>query len=727
MALNNNNREANMPKMMAVSSKGKRHLRRVIAGLSGAGLGAFSTCLWGLGLGDVQSQSYLGQPLNAQIELVSVEGEVDPDNLLVRLISQEEANELGVDYFYTPYKFKFDVTQTGKGYFVQVNSDQPVNEPFLSLLVELRWPSGTVLREYDILLDPPPTVNLASRNEEPETAPQTMSDRLAGEATNKPAPAQAAPAYRMELKPLDTQDGQYQVQSGDTLFGIAERWSEGTDVSLYETSEWLFENNPQAFVRNNRNMIKAGARLSLPDLQEYKVSDEKLESLQSDDDSIVITEKEAEPAKSVAELPDVDNVRDEKTEANSPQDAAATSDVKGLLTVSNVNRDDRTRELIDLLVRENESLKSRIEKLESSEYVATMRELVILQRQEIAELRSELGVNSNEEREEQVDDMLTEIGLDEKVVLSETTVAADQPNTEKAVPVTPEQAQLPEPEDAVVSVDSSNIVSGAVQEQAQKNSWLFWVLFAAGAALAAIFAIIFFVYRKMVSSDFEEEESAEEEQSDLTPLKTVKFHAISDQVEAKKAKAKEDQEDTIAFGDVQIENPDLTENESMPDWLGERAVFDDTDEELAGAIKEIQEEFSNLTLDDESLEEVFGEGDDTLEALTEELPTERVRRPDDEVKLSIAEKMAKYNPEEFKEELDSLAVLEVDEDELDIDEDNDVDAIIYRAMMYCEFKKFDKARELVQSKVELFDDTLLENTLAKIESLENNHQKRANG
>lgn len=744
MILNKNNVIASAHKPLANLSvnRAKARLRRWITAISGVGLSGLSSYILALGLGDVQSQSYLGQPLSARVELVSIDGQVDTDNLIVRQVTGKEAQDMGVDYFYTPYQYQFEIVESDGLYYVKINSRQDIKEPFLSLLVELRWPTGVVYREYDILLDPPPVVTLADRME--EQAKEKASKPQASAPRPKPQSNAPKPAFKMELKPLETDEGQYKVQSGDTLLKIAERWSEGTDASLYQTSDWLFENNPNAFVRNDRNLIKAGATLSLPDLREFKMTDQPAAVNTEQDETVKISDTQAS-AQSLAELPKVDELRDEKTESKGLNDASASGDVKGLLTVSNVNRDDRTRELIDLLVRENDSLKSRIDKLESSEYVATMRELLLLQRQEIADLRAELGVEKDQAREEQVDDMLSKIGLDEKVVLSQQTEAAQTPNLEEAKPLDPKLQKDVRDEEALVKVNNENVVS--MGQDAQDKTWLFWLVFAAGVALSAIFAGIFVFYRKLVPAKQEEEikvEQANDEEDDLTPLKTVKFHAISDddsfdELNHDVGELEDLNEDgRIEYDDIHITSSSELDDDEDQNWYGEKASLDEEDDaELAGAIREIQAEFSNLDLDEDSLREATGSEDEaTLEALTEELPKEqskeekekeKTRRPDEEVRLSIAEKMANYNPRDIREEFESLGVLEVDEDEIDIDEDNDLDAIIYRAMMYCEFKKFDKARELVQSKVNLFDDELLEKTMDKIDGLESNHQKRANG
>jgi pilus assembly protein FimV len=38
---------------------------------------------------------------------------------------------------------------------IRLTTTQPVNEPFLGLLVELQWATGRLIREYTVLLSPP--------------------------------------------------------------------------------------------------------------------------------------------------------------------------------------------------------------------------------------------------------------------------------------------------------------------------------------------------------------------------------------------------------------------------------------------------------------------------------------------------------------------------------------------------------------------------------------------
>ncbi|MFZ2540533.1 MAG: FimV/HubP family polar landmark protein, partial [Gallionella sp.] len=120
----------------------------VVAGLM------LSTTISAVGMGGINVTSGLGQQLKADIELVSVNN-AEKTSLVARLASPEVYKGAGLEY---PYgnKFKFQIESRSNGApYLNVTSAQPVNDPFVVMLVELSWSSGRLLREYTFLLDPP--------------------------------------------------------------------------------------------------------------------------------------------------------------------------------------------------------------------------------------------------------------------------------------------------------------------------------------------------------------------------------------------------------------------------------------------------------------------------------------------------------------------------------------------------------------------------------------------
>ncbi len=118
-----------------------------------------------LGLGDIEMRSALNQPMNAQIRLTSVQpGEAD--GMLVTLAAPDAFNRAGIERSQVLKSLKFTVDYEGPSPVIRISSTSPVVEPFLNFLLEVQWPTGRMVREYTVLLDPPVfmTPNATARN-----------------------------------------------------------------------------------------------------------------------------------------------------------------------------------------------------------------------------------------------------------------------------------------------------------------------------------------------------------------------------------------------------------------------------------------------------------------------------------------------------------------------------------------------------------------------------------
>src|SRR5215470_13235506 len=93
---------------------------------------------WALGFGDIELQSALNQPFQAQIALVATPDELQ--GLKVALASPEafERNRIDRPGYLT--RFEFKITTSGGRSVVQVTSHEAVIDPFVTLLVEATWP-----------------------------------------------------------------------------------------------------------------------------------------------------------------------------------------------------------------------------------------------------------------------------------------------------------------------------------------------------------------------------------------------------------------------------------------------------------------------------------------------------------------------------------------------------------------------------------------------------------
>jgi pilus assembly protein FimV len=153
-----------------------------------------SSEVWAIGLGDINLDSALNEPLRAEIELLSATPE-ELSNLVVSLASADTFDRYGIDRPFYLQEIEFNVLSNGpNGPVVQVRSRSPITEPFLTFLVEATWSSGRLLREYTVLLDPPtyapptyapPVVQQAPAVEAPRRATPTDSARI---ERQRPAP-----------------------------------------------------------------------------------------------------------------------------------------------------------------------------------------------------------------------------------------------------------------------------------------------------------------------------------------------------------------------------------------------------------------------------------------------------------------------------------------------------------------------------------------------------------
>lgn len=230
------------------------------------------------GLGRLSVQSALGQPLKAEVEVTAVAREEAP-TLAVKLASQSAFRQAGLDFNPALAQLRFTLERRGEtNYVVSISSLNPVNEPFLDVLLELTWATGRVLREYTVLLDPPAL--RAAAELIPPVVPQGASpSRVAASpsaaAGPAPAPSPSAAATAAERPasaswepsapppPAAAAGDSYLVKPGDTLGRIAAA-NKAPSVSLDQMLVAMFRANPSAFVGDNMNRLIAGRALTIP-------------------------------------------------------------------------------------------------------------------------------------------------------------------------------------------------------------------------------------------------------------------------------------------------------------------------------------------------------------------------------------------------------------------------------------------------------------------------------
>ena len=117
------------------------------------GLTIVSQSTLSLGMGNIQVYSSLDEPLRATIELMT-SPEEDLQNLTVKLASSDDYKKVGLDKSFVPTNIVVKLDEDNP-YLIKVTSNGAVSEPIISLLLDVDWNNGRILREFTVLLDPP--------------------------------------------------------------------------------------------------------------------------------------------------------------------------------------------------------------------------------------------------------------------------------------------------------------------------------------------------------------------------------------------------------------------------------------------------------------------------------------------------------------------------------------------------------------------------------------------
>ena len=270
----------------------------VVSTLLALALAVASLPVLALGLGQIKVLSPTGQPLVAEIPVISSDPS-ELQQLQARLASPETFRRIGLE---PPQgavaNLQFAVALDAEGNpVVRVTSPVAIDQPLLTFLLEVDWGQGRLVREYSVLVDapesavavaqppiqapqPPPSSTVLRPGEAVQpvaTTPDVRTEALPPEPAPTPEPATPEPAtppapppapvppptVAVETPPANP--GEYgPVQRGQTLSEIASGMGRG-DHSLNQTMLALLRTNPDAFIDGNINLLREGAVLRMPE------------------------------------------------------------------------------------------------------------------------------------------------------------------------------------------------------------------------------------------------------------------------------------------------------------------------------------------------------------------------------------------------------------------------------------------------------------------------------
>ena len=570
----------------------------LIVGLLGA---FFTNAVFALGMGQLKLNSSLNEPLDAEIELLNI-GDLGELEMLVGLGSRKDFEAAGVErlFLLTDLRFKVDLSVPGKP-ILRVTSRKPIREPYLDFLLELQWPSGRLLREYTLLLDLPVYATeraAAKKVKAASVSPQPQPKKQASvtSQTNQSRTAPSTPSSRAtsNKQPLNSNNGEYRVASGDTAWSIA-RKIKPDDASIMQSLAAIKQANPQAFINDNINLLKKGAVLRLPDSADIsRLSPQAANAVVDFSPESAITEnKTAQPqldataSKASSKAPVADgggrlklaapgddsNVTSESVSGGNSSGSASGTAARG--TEKLENEFAIFQEELDKTQRENQELKARLSNME--EQIATMSRMVEIGDDSLraAQVASTLEAEEDPSSEQTTSEQTTEQGGDsdqavamEDSAVSEATEQVDEQT--KTAEVANAQPATGINEGSATENDSPAKKDGAKEGGFDLQYWIDLLLYPFIALAAILLAIILF---------FKKRKSDDEPEDELSLQSLVEKEAVEDDDDLDTGLDEEDKqvlEESVSEFDEQelkdLKELELAEGEDL-DPLGEADIY----------------------------------------------------------------------------------------------------------------------------------------------------------
>jgi len=239
-------------KTRGASSTQKTLLPLIAVGGSLAGVPASA-----IELGELTTHSRLGQPLRASIAYALGPNERLSDSCVSLGAGASASGLPGVGRA---------TISIGDG-TILLTGKTPIREPMVTanVVVDCAY-TANLSREYMLFIDPPGTSfdQPASADSSPVAAAAPARQSSPVRRTAAVATRSATTASAVKQDPIGTST-RYRVQAGDSLSLIAER-IENRSIGLWSAVNAIFAANPDAFINNDPNKLKAGSWLTIPSL-----------------------------------------------------------------------------------------------------------------------------------------------------------------------------------------------------------------------------------------------------------------------------------------------------------------------------------------------------------------------------------------------------------------------------------------------------------------------------
>ena len=690
------------------------------------GLTIVSQSTFSLGMGNIQVYSSLDEQLRSTIELTSGSDE-NLEGLSVKLASTEDYKKVGLDKSFVPSNIKVSLSDDDPN-IINVTSNGPVSEPIVSVLLDVNWNNGRILREFTILLDPAVydvntpdsqvnnVVVEAIQDDSSYDADSVVDEE---ETTNKVYTNEDVSQYArdtstettetVEAEVMDEEDSytaesyasEVYVNAGDTLWRIANQNKLG-GLSTNQMMIAIYNNNSAAFIDNNINRLIKGSKLSMPSMaeaeaisyaealaevrshnQSWSAQDSDYSSYQTEDSYDDDYQDDTSSLDYGVQLSGGDSDGSDSGQTN----AEATGDDSGQLSAEDEYNQ----------ASENEDLQERITELE--DIVEQQQAAIEITDDSMSNLESQLSeVNDDtavddeslaavtDEMTDDVWDTSIDDGSDDlsdnsvaESLTDETMLTDDMDDVDESTAVDDgtETAMTDSVEDNAKDSSTGAVAKTTVKTKQEESfidqsiNWvmanLMWVLIGLGALV-----LLLVVPRFLRSSEVEEDETSFLD--DIKQRNREKAEAAEVDEDAAETKmnnplGSEDHTDTAAHEALEDDPFDSdTDDEDVLAELDKSITFDETDQD------EDSEDDDDL-FDNDDNEPVDSDDFDLDGFLNDDLDDDMSVTADHSDTMKQAQVEPESESDEFDVDLDDLDDLDLDEDDANKAEANEISEI----------------------------------------------------
>ena len=447
-----------------------------------------------LGLGELTLESFLNEPFKAQVDLLNTGG-ISDHQIRIRLATAEDFDRLGVEraYFLTSIKFEVKIDEEGKG-LIMMSSEAPVLEPYLDFIVEARWPSGRLLREYTVLVDPPvfdtdKTIIISadetiSKSEGSSTAKKKSRTAASSGTGVKVARSDLAEGdmpqrgYGSDASTTPEAGSRYMIRRDETLWNIALN-AKPEGVSVHQTMLDIQRMNPKAFIGGNINRIKAGYIIYLPDSNDISSGD-------------LSTALEEVRKQNQDWRDDISTGRD--TYSGGASLRISTEPGEDVASTGGSTADLQSLESLERSERDRAEVETRLQAM--TEQLNTLQRIVSLKDDQIAALQNALAEANVEAPQAVVEEPV----IDESpAIIEDVEVEQEEPEV-----ATVAQPSSPSEEPSILEAEPELATQEPEQEPKDEGGFFGNIVYLIGLLIAAGIAVFFFMRRR--GEQVEEEE-----------------------------------------------------------------------------------------------------------------------------------------------------------------------------------------------------------------------------